>query len=317
MPQLHPFTPPCHDNCPVQNTTCKGCSKKGHWYAKCHSSGTASQQPTKSDGTEKASHHQCHGQGKKADTVQVNTEQAPPCNELFVNAVDCGTVGDTQPEKIVVDDVHAPWCNEAYTMVQLPASTSSKGTASLHIKVDMGAGGNVLPLCIFQCLYPNQVSPDTLPTGLDHVSTRLTAYNRSHIPLYGALHGPITWQPGCSGTQPHKVNSYWYVADTPGPAILGLPSCKRLAVVKINCVITVIQPDTKSPNPAPPSMATTVKPATTYTAAKSIKSTDDLIKEFPDQFTEIGRFSGEYTIQLHSGVHPIKHVPGNAPSPYI
>ena len=26
---------------------------------------------------------------------------------------------------------------------------SRKGTASLHIKVDTGAGGNVLPLCVF------------------------------------------------------------------------------------------------------------------------------------------------------------------------
>ena len=72
--------------------------------------------------------------------------------------------------------------------------------------------------------------------------------------------------------------------------------CKRLAVVKMNCAITVIQPDTKPPSPAPISTATMVEPATTYTTAKSIKSTDDLIKEFPDQFRGIGRFPGEYTI---------------------
>ena len=70
-----------------------------------------------------------HGRGKKADMVQVNTEEAPPCNELFVNVVSCGTVEDTHPEEIGIDDVHAPWYNEAYTMVQLPASISSKGTA--------------------------------------------------------------------------------------------------------------------------------------------------------------------------------------------
>ena len=51
--------------------------KKGHWHAKCHSSGTASQQPTKPNGAE-AHHHKCHGKGKKADMVQVNTEEAPP-----------------------------------------------------------------------------------------------------------------------------------------------------------------------------------------------------------------------------------------------
>ena len=158
-------------------------------------------------------------------------------------------------------------------MVQLPASASRKGIASLCVKVNTGAGGNVLPLCEFKHLYLNQIRPAGLPTSMDHVSTRLTAYNRSHIPLYGTLHGPITWQPGSPGTQPHKVHSYWYVTDTPDPAILGLPSCGRSAVVKMNCAITVAQPDTRPPSPAP---------APTAIADKPIKSTDDLIKEFPD-----------------------------------
>ena len=140
--------PPGHDNCPVWNTIYKGCSKKGHWHAKFCSSGTASQQPTKSNGAEKAPHCWHHEKGKKADMVQVNTEEASPCSKLFINAVDCRTVGNTHPEEIAVDDACAPWCNEAYTMVQLPASTSSKGTASLCIKADTGDGGQcVAPLC--------------------------------------------------------------------------------------------------------------------------------------------------------------------------
>ena len=141
-----------------------------------------------------------------------------------------------------------PWCNEMYTTVQPPASASRKGTASLHVKVNTGAGGNVLPLHVFKHLYPNWISPAGLPTVLDHISTWLTAYSGSCIPLYGTLHGPITWQPG---TRHCKVHSYWYVTDTPGPAILGLPSCERLAVVKMNCAVTVTQPDTKPPSHAP------------------------------------------------------------------
>ena len=59
-------------------------------------------------------------------------------------------------------------CNVAYTMVQLFASASSKGKVSLHVKVDTGTGGNVLPLHVDQCLYPNWISPDGLPTGMCH-----------------------------------------------------------------------------------------------------------------------------------------------------
>ena len=99
----------------------------------------------------------------------------------------------------------------------------------------------------------------------------------------------------------------------PGPAILGLPSCKRLVVVKMNCAITVIQPNTKPPSSAPAPTATVVNPTAAPAAAKPIKSTDDLIKEFPDWLTGIGRFPGEYTIQLCHDVHPDIHAPRKCP----
>ena len=286
----HSHSPGC-DNCPAWNATYNGCSKRGHWHAKWCSSGAVGKDATKPDGAVKAPHHQDRGKGKTADIVQVSTKETSPCDKLFANTVDYGSAGDTHPEEIVINDICAPRCNEAYTMIKLPASISSKGTALLNVKVDTGAGDNVFPLCVFQCLHPDWISPADLPTGLDHISTWLTAYNRSHIPLYGALCGPIIWQPGGPGIQPGKINSYWYIADTPGPAILGLLLCKGLAIVKMNCAITVMQPSTKPQSPAPASTtATKVKPATVPTAAKSIRSTDDLIKEFPDQFMGIGRF---------------------------
>ena len=81
----------------------------------------------------------------------------------------------------------------------------------------------------------------------------------------------------------------------------------------MNCAITVIQPDTKPPSPVPAPTATAVKPTAAPVTAKPIKSTDDLIKEFPDQFTGIGRFPGEYTIRLHPDVHPVIHAPRKCP----
>ena len=129
-------------------------------------------------------------QSNKTDTIDVDEDHSPQ-DEIALH---------THPEEIMVRDVHAPQCNEAFTTIQLPTSASRKGTASLHVKVDTRAGGNVLPLHVFRHLYPDQISQAGLPTGLDHVSTRLTAYNGFHIPLYGALFGPITWQPDCPGS---------------------------------------------------------------------------------------------------------------------
>ena len=205
---------PGHNNCPACNAICKGCSKKVTGMQSATALAMPANIPLSLMELRRPPVVDAHGKGKKADMVQDSTKETPPCNELLINMINCGPIGDTHPEEILVDDVHAPWCNEAHTMVQLPASTSSKGTASLHVKVNTGAGGNMLPLHVFQHLYPSQISPDGLPTGLHHISTRLTAYNGSHIPLYGTLPGPIIWQPGSPGAQPCKVKSYWYVADT-------------------------------------------------------------------------------------------------------
>ena len=78
-----------------------------------------------------------------------NTKGAPAHDELFIDAINYGTVRITHPEEIMVGDVCAPWCNEAYTTVQLPASATRKVTASLCIKVNTRVGGNVLPLHVF------------------------------------------------------------------------------------------------------------------------------------------------------------------------
>ena len=81
------FTPQCpnctlshspgHYHCPAWNAICKGCSRKGHWHVKCCSSSTVGQQPTKSNGAEKAPYHWCCGKGKRVDIVLVSTEEHP------------------------------------------------------------------------------------------------------------------------------------------------------------------------------------------------------------------------------------------------
>ena len=91
------------------------------------------------------------------------------------------------------DDVHAPHTNEAYTTVCLPASASNKGMASLWIKLNTGANGNVLPLHLFRHLYPNHIDKTGHPTGLNASNTRLTAYSGTWLPHFGSLHGSIIW----------------------------------------------------------------------------------------------------------------------------
>ena len=112
--------------------------------------------------------------GKKAAHVGVNTEE-PPCDEIFQ------------------DDIHAPHTNEAYTTVCLPASASNKGMTSLWVKVYTEASGNVLPVHLFKCLYPDHINKTGHLTGLHASNSKLTVYNGTLIPLFRSLHGPINW----------------------------------------------------------------------------------------------------------------------------
>ena len=79
----------------------------------------------------------------------------------------------------------------------------------------------------------------------------------------------------------------------------------------MNCAITVRQLGT---HPAPVSTTVAInKPATAPEAAKPIRSTDDLIKEFLDWFQGIGQFHGRHKIQLHHDAHPVIHAPRKCP----
>ena len=85
------------------------------------------------------------------------------------------------------------------------------------------------------------------------------------------------------------IHSYWYIADTSGPALLGLPACEKLAVVQVNCAVKTTQPNGSLTGTTPAKTARTSK-------SKCITSTDDLMREFPDRLTGIGKFPSEYKI---------------------
>ena len=93
-----------------------------------------------------------------------------------------------------------------------------------------------MPLHVFQKLFPSQLDANGKPTGLCPTVTQLTAYNESAIPQLGAHDTAIEWRPSYHGPAKH-VHTQWYIADTAGPAILGLPSSWKLGVLQLNCAI--------------------------------------------------------------------------------
>ena len=87
-----------------------------------------------------------------------------------------------------------------------------------------------MPLRAFAKLFPNRLTKTGMPTGLRKCNTKLRAYNGTNIPQLGALDTPITWKDE-ETQEVNKMDTTFYIADTPGPAILGLPSCSRLRLL--------------------------------------------------------------------------------------
>ena len=115
---------------------------------------------------------------------------------------------------------------EANATVQMPAQIGPNQHAILRCKIDTSTGGNVMPLCAFSKLFLRCVTTDGTPTGLRPTRTCLTPYNGSTIKQYGMLEIAIGWKPEGKNIM-NRLHTQWYIADTPGPAILGLPLCSK------------------------------------------------------------------------------------------
>ena len=189
--------PPGRDNCPAKDARCNACGKTGHWKPKCRSTKGNDSKPQQD-------HRGKRGKKpKRADVVDVDDDSTlVPTHEFGIGAVDL--------DQLPIDDMNRAGSSEAYTQVQIPSSIPPANRATIRVKVDTGAGGNVLPLRIFKAIHPKCIDRKGRPTGLTPTSTKLTAYNGTDIPCYGALKGPAEWQPGNKRQAKRRIQTCWY-----------------------------------------------------------------------------------------------------------
>ena len=70
----------------------------------------------------------------------------------------------SHPDEIMIDDSNRPRETEAYTIVHLPVDCNGKTSAYIWIKLNTKAGGNVMPLRVFERLYLKQLNLNGEPT---------------------------------------------------------------------------------------------------------------------------------------------------------
>ena len=166
-----------------------------------------------------------------------------------------------------------------------------------------------MPLRAFSKLFPERFNTDGHPTGLTPSTTRLSAYNGSTIKQYGTFDTHIDWTPKGTKTT-NRLHTRWFVADTPGPAILGLPTCRRLGIVELNCAVNLLQ---KKLTQQKTSTTECQKVQDDLEKLKPFSSREDLINAYPDRFEGIGRFPGTYHITLRKDARPVVHAPQKCP----
>ena len=146
------------------------------------------------------------------------------------------------------------------------------------------------PLRIFRRMFPGKLTEAGYPRHGEvtpQSNTTLSAYNGSKIPQYGSISLP------CRYSSSEWVNAEFYIADTEGPAILGLSNSRQLQLVTLHCAI---DKDRCRPGDMDP-----------------VKSVQDLKDQYPDRFGALGQFPGTYHIVTDATVQPMIHAPRKCP----
>ncbi len=161
--------------------------------------------------------------------------------------------------------------------------------ATLRIKADTGANGNILPT---RCLY--QLYPDTSmhKSVLKPTQTRLTAVNDTEIHTHGSIKIPVKLD------NSRWLNLTFYVCDTTGPAILSCDAAEKLGIIAV----------AKSPN-----ISAIQQEENTAEVKPPIPDSTTLETLYPDRFKGLGSLHTPYRIELKSDTIPFISPPRKYP----
>ena len=98
----------------------------------------------------------------------------------------------------------------------------------------------------------------------------------------------------CQYSHGRWYDTTFFLVDTEGPGIIGLPSLRQLDLVTLHCVVQAEEQSIQSNE-------------------NNGVRIDDLLKQYPNKFDCIGNFHGEYHIVTDPQVQPVIHAPRKCP----
>ena len=126
---------------------CNNCGHIGHWKSsKCRGGAPSHKQDGKTHHPKKGKKH--HGKKGHTDIIEMEKFNGQ-YDEITVHFVGPYPDMASDPGEIMIDDIKRPRKTEACTIVHLPVDCEGKTNASVSVKVNTRAGGNLMPPRVF------------------------------------------------------------------------------------------------------------------------------------------------------------------------
>ncbi|KAK3719566.1 hypothetical protein QZH41_006864 [Actinostola sp. cb2023] len=272
--------------CSAYGSQCHFCSRYNHWSKMCRQKANNGDNPNH---TENASAKRVQAnkprpftqdtrRNRRVHEMHADNELSDQFDTLHFESI---TVGSITPDEKK---------DEAFATIDISIPSLGNSRAQLKAKLDTGAQENILPMRIYQHMFPQNVGNDgqPKPSALTTSSTILTAYGGSMIKQFG------TCEIECKHNE-IATTALFYVTDAPGRAIIGLPTALELNLVTLNCSVEQQNEVTQQQQ------------------RNNTGSKEQLLEKYPHCFDGVGKFQGEYHITLDPNVAPVIHPPRRVP----
>ena len=236
-------------------------------------------------GTKHSKGNSCPAEGKLCYICKKRNHFAKCCRsrKKGVNEVVCGDQiyeSDTDTYDFVIDTIDTDKVNKVKHDQAFASVAVGPLETHIEFKIDTGSQVNVLPLYVLNKL--------DCKVALEKSERKLSGYNDSPLITLGKC----TLKCKYAG---RIQNVEFYVVDTKSAPIFGLRSCLSFDIIKL-----VYSVQTRSTEPE-------VK-SDTFPLTKT-----SVLKQHADVFKGIGKFAGEYDIQLDPTVPPVVNPPRRVP----
>ena len=259
-------------NCRARCQTCQYCKKPSHFAEVCRSK------------PQRQRFHSLEQAGSQASQTKAESTLSAAFELVVFESITIAGVSLRETSR---------YRDEVFVSINLNLPQDTHKNTILKAKLDTGAQGNILPMRLYCQMYPHNLDDhgSLRPGSSSSADVILTAYCGAQIKHHGTVTIPCSYKG-------ENARASFYVTDTPGPAIIGLPTSTDLKLLTLNFCIEENDPTPRN---------------STVSKEQPIKDKQDLISQYPECFNGVGKFQGEYHIVLDPNVPAVVHPPRRMP----